>query len=108
MDRSKQEYWSNQIYSQEQTGQSARGYCRDNSLSYQSFIYWKRKLHNDHADTMPLVKINSSSDLISTGHTLDTNSGIEIVISESLRLRLKTDYHAPTLHRLLSDFGVTI
>ncbi len=44
VDSEKQAYWRDIVRRQQESGQTVRGYCRDNNLSEPSFYSWRREL----------------------------------------------------------------
>jgi len=100
MEQSKREYWQKQVMLCADSSMSTKEFCRENKLSYWNFMCWKRKLRNNSKISIPLVKIPEHPD----SH-VDTETGIKLIISEKLELRIHNNYHSATLKRLLSDLG---
>jgi hypothetical protein len=87
------DYWMNHQEQQSHTGLSKYAYCKKHGLSYQQFLYWRKKSNNlDEAKIIPVtlksefLKPASLSNIVCT---LELKSGHSLKIyDESLLFKL--------------------
>ena len=100
--KSKNEFWREQIARYQRSGQSQRQYCLAENLSYWTFREWLKKIETD-ADTK-LVKIPRRV------HQRQNNqqSFIELFLGEKLSIRVAPDFNADLLRTVLSELGIRL
>ena len=54
-----QQYWQEQLEQCQALALSGAAYCKQHNLSYYKFVYWRKKLSENGADSN--IRINSSS-----------------------------------------------
>lgn len=76
--------WRSRIESWRGSGDSGAGWCRANGVSYQSFIYWKRKFSMDMASgggATGFVELDSP----------EPGSGVELDVA-GVRIHVRGDF----------------
>ncbi|MPW35306.1 helix-turn-helix domain-containing protein [Vibrio sp. B1Z05] len=60
----KRAYWTTILEQQQRSGSSIKQYCIDNSISYQTFYYWAKKLNQPEPQTevQPIVVTEPATD----------------------------------------------
>jgi hypothetical protein len=96
----KVDYWNKHLTSWGKSKLSQAQYCRQNNLNPNMFSKWKRLLSakNDQLllTEVPVDKIINES----------SNSGIELIINESIKVRVVDNFNKELLQELLKSIGV--
>lgn len=73
----KESFWRECISLWDDSGLSARQFCRREGLGYQSFLSWKRRFHESADNFVELADSGSSSLMLSCGDiTLSINTNL--------------------------------
>ncbi len=86
-----EEKWRRLVGQWEASGKTAIAWCREQSITYISFIAWRKRLKQIPEKNTDFVELTDST---------PTHSGIEIHLRD-LTLQLTTDFDSDTLHRCL-------
>jgi hypothetical protein len=81
--KARRAYWQSKIEAWQSSGQSQRVFCRAHDLSYQRFVYWRRKFRHDVAPASEkaasgFVSVVSSMPAVGGGLSLVLPNGIEL------------------------------
>jgi len=87
--------WKNSIALQRSSGYSAAAWCRDNSVIYHQFLYWKRRL-----ERVPATNTSNEA-FYELRQPQPDESGIEIVV-EGLVVPISKRFDPATLANCLS------
>ncbi len=95
----KKQHWQGRIDAWKESGLSATRWCRENDTAQSTFNYWKKQLRQNP---------QQESEAGFTELALDTDtaveSGLEIHVGQ-VAIRLRHDFDAPTLNRVLQLLG---
>ena len=91
---SPREIWSSRIEECERGSESIASYCRRNNIKPSSYYVWRRKLHGN--------KVTKHFREVELG-VADNFLGIELHVSEKLKLRLFKGYSLTDLKSLLNS-----
>jgi hypothetical protein len=84
--------WRQRIAEQKKTGQSVRGFCREQGLSEPAFYAWRQRLRSENQAVQFA--------LVETKLGAETAAPIELLLGGGDRLRIPSD--APTLRLVLA------
>ena len=95
------EFWKNHYKLWEESSLSQAEYCRQNNLNKQLFSKWKNKISNN-SENMKLVEIPISNLAIET-----LGNEMELIINDSVKIKLNINYNEELLQKILKTFGVS-
>lgn len=91
--------WGPLIETWRHSGQTQKAFCRERDLSYDQFVYWKRKFARRESDPM----CRTSSALVPvTFASKVTASGLSLVLPNGMELRGLTLDNVPVVEQLLA------
>jgi len=101
-EKSKKEYWKEQITRFRQSGQSRREYCIAEKIKYRAFSYWlkKTKLTQDEKMVKLPRQIQQQKN--------DRESFIEITVSEKISIRLTQNFDGDLLRNIINELGIRL
>ena len=88
-------FWKNHLSCWEQSQLSQSEYCRQNNLDKYLFSKWKIKL-NDKAENTGFIEIP-----INNLAKEPSNTGIELIINDSVKIKLDENYNENLLKKVL-------
>lgn len=94
--RRTREAWQELVQQWETTQMSAKAWCLQHEISYESFIIWRKRLKS----ALPVAAGSSNTAFVELIDPSTAPSGIEIHV-QNLRLSLCTNFDSTTLHRCL-------
>ena len=98
----KVEFWKNHLNIWKKRKISQAKYCKQNNLNQNMFSKWKRILSTDK-EKLSLVELP----LTAIKHET-LCSEIELIINESIKIRLDDNFNQELLKKILKIFGVII
>ncbi len=104
-DAEKARYWQKTIREAARSGMSMREFCRWRRLREGQFYWWQRKLKaGREARTVrrPPVNGNQASFALVSEEAGATGAGIELVLGDGRRLRIRQGVDAETLRSVLA------
>ena len=104
-DAEKARYWTRTISEAARSGMSIRAFCRQRRLRESQFYWWQRKLRAAReAGTAPRPSGNGSpaSFALVSDEAGATDAGIELVLGEGRKLRIRRGVDEETLRAVLS------
>ena len=82
------------------SGQTQKAFCRENSLNYDQFVYWRRKL----AQTAKASVQRATSALVPVTCTPSaTGQGLSLLLPNGMELRGLTQENLPVVQQLLAQ-----
>ena len=109
-DAEKARYWQRAISEAARSGMSIRAFCRQRRLRESQFYWWQRKLRaGREAGTAPRPSGNGStaSFALVSDETGATDAGIELVLGEGRKLRIRRGVDEETLRAVLAALEQT-
>lgn len=101
--RSKEPFWREKIRQWRRSGLTVREFCAQHDVSEPSFYAWKRNLAQCDAPSPTFVPVRVVADeAIANGNTVESSTGLELVLRTGRRLRIGPGFDGPTLQRLLA------
>lgn len=91
--------WEPLIETWRRSGQTQKAFCREHNLSYDQFIYWRRKFAQRDADQ---ARRTSSALVPVTCAPTATASGLSLVLPNGMELRGLTLDNVPVVQQLLA------
>ncbi len=104
-DAEKARYWQRTISEAARSGMSIRAFCRQRRLRESQFYWWQRKLRaGRQGGTMPRPSGNGSpaSFALVSDEAGVTDAGIELVLGEGRKLRIRQGVDEETLRSVLA------
>jgi hypothetical protein len=104
-DAEKARYWQRTISEAARSGMSIRAFCRQRRLRESQFYWWQRKLRAGRkAGTTPRPSGNGrpASFALVSDEAGATDAGIELVLGEGRRLRIRQGVDEETLRAVLA------
>jgi len=104
-DAEKARYWQRTISEAVRSGMSIRAFCRQRRLKESQFYWWQRKLRpGREAGTSPRPSGNGSppSFALVSDEAGATDAGIELVLGEGRKLRIRRGVDEETLRAVLA------
>ena len=104
-DAEKARYWQRTISEAARSGMSIRAFCRQRRLRESQFYWWQRKLRaGREAGTTPLPSGNArpASFALVSDESGATDVGIELVLGDGRKLRIRRGVDEETLRAVLS------
>ena len=86
------EFWRQHMAACLRSGLSYAEYCRRNDLTESTFGYWRRRISTVN---------NGQSGFVELRVTPDTDSGIEVVLRNRVRLTIVADFDESVLNKLV-------
>jgi len=99
----RKEYWQQQLKKWRESGIRQRKFCEINDLNYKTFCYWNRRLKKVDGGKK-LIKLPSK---IVKGLSGPDNN-FELIISDSMKIRIPWSFEEDSLKRLLKTLGVSL
>jgi len=102
----KRRFWQVHLEALKKSGLSQNEYCRRNQLSSSQLGYWKKKLRNhDHQATpQNFILVPVSRSKFSPCSNRD-DSGLTIVISNKMHIRLESNFSPSALSKVIAVLG---
>jgi hypothetical protein len=103
-DAEKARYWQKTIREAVRSGMSVREFCRQRRLKESRFYWWQRKLKVSRGDRMRRAGVHSgraSFALVSDEPDM-IDAGIELVLGDGRRLRIRQGVKEETLRAVLA------
>jgi hypothetical protein len=100
----KKRFWTVHLKARERSGLSQNEYCNRNQLSIGQFCYWKKKLLHCPSPALDFVPVSVGS-VESQAIPSNTDSGVTILLENSIKIRLTNDFTATTLAKVVSTLG---
>lgn len=100
--KSKKEYWEEQISRFQLSGQSRREYCLAEKIAYRAFSYWLKK--TEIAQDEKLVKLPRKIQQQKN----DNQSFIEIIVTEKISIRITQNFNGELLRNLINELGIQL
>ncbi len=104
-DVEKARYWQKTIREAVRSGMSIREFCRRRRLKESRFYWWQRKLKSGREDRTlrrPGVHGGAASFALVSDDTGATDAGIELVLGDGHRLRIRQGVDEETLRAVLA------
>ena len=104
-DEEKARYWQRTISEAARSGMSIRAFCRQRRLRESQFYWWQRKLRAGReaaTTTRPSGNGNPASFALVSEESGATDAGIELVLSEGRKLRIRRGVDEETLRAVLA------
>lgn len=102
LEKSKKEYWEEQITKFHLSGKSRKEYCLAEKLTYSVFSYWLKK--SEIIQDEKLVKIPSQS-----SHQINTlQSFIEIIVADKISIRIPKNFDGELLRNIINELGIQL
>jgi hypothetical protein len=92
-------HWQPLIEAWRRSGQTQKAFCRERDLSYDQFVYWKRKFARRDSD--PVCRTSSALVPV-TFASQATASGLFLVLPNGMELRGLTLDNVPVVQQLLA------
>ena len=91
----KHEWWEHHLEGWRSSGQSMRGYCRRESISFNGLRYWKGKAEERRGGRGAVKLAVSAAPVIGATHL------IEVVVAERFTVKVPGGFEASELERLI-------
>lgn len=104
-DREKGRYWERTIREAARSGMSIREFCRRHRLRESQFYWWQRKLkagREERTVRRPGVNGSQASFALMSDEPGATDVGIELVLGDGRRLRIRQGVDEETLRSVLA------
>lgn len=104
-----QAFWQEQIRCFEQSGLDGKRFCRQNSLKYSTFGYWKRKLRSAdiHSDNIQFLEIPPDLCRIQQDPADLTESGPSIILTlGALRVEIAPSASAEQIRAVMEEMRI--
>ena len=104
-DAEMQRYWQKTIREAARSGMSIREFCRQHRLKESQFYWWQHKLKADRKDRStrgPGVNREAASFALVSNEPEGTDAGIELVLGDGRRLRIRKGVDEETLRAVLA------
>ncbi len=99
----KKDYWQEQLKKWKESGISQSKFCRLNDLKFTTFCYWNKRLRKRDVNKK-LIKLPSK--IVQSISEPDNN--FELIINDSIRIRISRSFEEDSLKRLLKTLGVSL
>jgi transposase-like protein len=104
-DVEKARYWQRTIREAARSGKSIREFCRQHRLKESQFYWWQHKLkvgRQERSTRGPGVKREPASFALVSNEPEGTDAGIELVLGDGRRLRIRKGVDEETLRSVLA------
>jgi len=104
-DMEKARYWQRTIGEAARSGTSIREFCRQHRLKESQFYWWQHKLKASRQEgrlRRPSVNRNPASFALVSDEAGATDAGIELVLGDGRRLRIRKGVDEETLRAVLA------
>ena len=104
-DRDKARYWQRTIREAARSGMSIREFCRQRRLKESQFYWWQHKLKVDRRGRSTReqgVSRGATSFALVSNEPEGTDAGIELVLGDGRRLRIRKGVDEETLRAVLA------
>ncbi len=101
-DMEKRRFWQRRIQEAARSGMSVREFCRRRRLKESQFYWWRSNLETgSERRRKPLPSPSASFALVSEGEGM-SDAGIELVLGDGRRLRIRQGVDEETLRSVLA------
>jgi transposase-like protein len=100
----KARYWQKKIHEAARSGLSTREFCRRHNLHESQFYWWQRNLAARPVSPKPKSPVGPASFALVSDEP-DAEAGIELVLGDGRRLRIRKGVDEPTLRAVLAALG---
>jgi transposase-like protein len=106
-DPGKQRYWESTIREAARSGLSIREFCRQNNLKESQFYRWQRRLkqRRQHRSIRKATSGKRASFALVSDEPGVADAGIELVLGDGRRLRIRKGVDEETLRTVLAVVG---
>ena len=87
-------YWLEVLSDHEDSGQSLKSYCESHRLSYQTALYWRRKICTENKE-LEFIEISTESE-----RSTPSASGITLITENGLKIELSSSFDVKCLRRV--------
>jgi transposase len=104
-DVEKERYWQKIIPEAVRSGMSIRAFCRQRRLKESQFYWWQRRLkagRGEGTQRKPAVQGGGASFALVSDEAGATDAGIELVLGDGRRLRIRPGVEEATLRVVLA------
>jgi hypothetical protein len=99
------EFWTTHIARWESSGQTRRRYCRDEQISYWTFLDWQKRIRSGVAQVKDLVQIPREM----YHEPITQNPAmLDLIVHESITIRVHQGFDGELLRTLLQELGVRL
>jgi hypothetical protein len=95
------EYWINHLGQWEASGKSRTRYCREAGISYWTFRERQKRFQEKSDQGKTLVQVP----LKITGEPQDETRTIELLVNESIIIRIKSGFDGTLLRAVIQELG---
>jgi hypothetical protein len=95
------EFWSDHIKRWEASGKSRKQYCKETDISYWTFRERQKRIQDAHKSGKTLVRVP----LKITDRSQDGTHPIELLINESIRIRIEPGFDGKLLRAVIQELG---
>ena len=97
----KTNFWADHIKRWEVSGTGRMEYCREAGISYWTFREWQKRFQeaNESGKTLVQVPLKISS------RPQDERNTIDILVNESIRIRIKPGFDGKFLRAVIQELG---
>jgi hypothetical protein len=100
---SKEQFWRQVVRQWRNSGLTVREFCARRDLSEPSFYAWKRTIAERDAKAVAFVPVRVvPEETEPNASSVESGSGLELVLCTGRRLRIGPGFDGPTLQRLLA------
>jgi hypothetical protein len=93
--------WQAHLHAWEKSGLSGAEYCRQHTLSYHAFTYWKRKnsirQEAAHFVSVPALRITQKIN--------NHSAALKVDLGNSIKIEIYDDFAPSTLRRVVAALG---
>jgi hypothetical protein len=100
-------FWQAHIKAWQESGRDQKNYCASHQLNYRTFQYWYYRLKKEETEQdtrLVSVDVNSNNYQIQQ----ESASSLELVINQSLTLKIGRDFDPAHLKKVLSVLGTVL
>jgi hypothetical protein len=102
-DVEKQRYWQKTIGDAARSGMSIREFCRQRRLKDSQFYWWQRKLKGSRQERSKAgIQDQAASFALVSEDGMDVPAGLELVLRDGRRLRIRQGVQEETLRAVLA------
>ena len=94
-------YWLEVLSDHEESGKSLKRYCQEHDLSYQTALYWKRKICAEEPRDLEFIEVDSV--LVNSSYA---GSGVVLVTDQGLKIELEASFNVECLRQVVSVLGI--
>ena len=94
-------FWLGHIHKWEASNKSRTQYCREAGISYWTFREWQKRFQKGNKFVKTMVQVP----LEITSESHDTTTSIELIINESIVIRVKSGFDRKLLRAVIQELG---